>query len=365
MAELMASGRVAAKIFPYPLNAWYAVAWDHEVSARGLMSRTVAGKPMALYRTKDGRPVALANACWHRLAPLSMGKLVGNDEVQCPYHGLRFNSAGRCTSMPAQETVNPSAMVPSFPVVERHRYLWVWPGDVTRADPDLIPDMHQMDDPEWAGDGLTIEAPCNYQLILDNLMDLTHEEFIHTSSIGNDALSAADLDVTHTEDTVTVTRWMLGIEAPPLWRDQLAEKFPGYDGPVDRWQIIRFQAPSVICLDVGVAIAGTGAPQGDRSKGISGRTMNAITPVSAQECIYLWSFGRDWSIDKQRLTTQLRQGVINIFSEDEAMLVDQQRGINEHPDHEFYDLNIDAGGMWVRRLISRMIDAEAKATAGF
>ena len=150
MAELMSSGRVAAKIFPHPLNAWYAVAWDHDVSAKGLMSRTVAGKPMALYRTKDGRPVALANACWHRLAPLSMGKLVGNDEVQCPYHGLRFNSAGRCTAMPAQETVNPSAMVPSYPVVERYRYLWVWPGDLTLADPDLIPDMHQMDDPAWA-----------------------------------------------------------------------------------------------------------------------------------------------------------------------------------------------------------------------
>jgi nitrite reductase/ring-hydroxylating ferredoxin subunit len=115
MAELMSSGRVAAKIFPHPLNAWYAVAWDHEVSARGVLSRTVAGKPMALYRTRDGRPVALADACWHRLAPLSMGKLVGDDEVQRPYHGLRFNSAGRCTAMPAQETVNPSQLLPRGP----------------------------------------------------------------------------------------------------------------------------------------------------------------------------------------------------------------------------------------------------------
>ena len=55
--------------------------------------------------------------------------------------------------MPAQETVNPSAAVPSFPVVERHRFVWVWLGDPDLADPDLVPDMHQMDSPEWAGDG--------------------------------------------------------------------------------------------------------------------------------------------------------------------------------------------------------------------
>ena len=171
-----------AKNMDHPLNAWYAAAWDYEVTGKAILSRTIAEKPLAFYRTSTGRPVALADACWHRLAPLSMGKLVGADEIQCPYHGLRFNSAGRCTQMPAQETINPSAMVPSYPVVERNRYIWVWPGDPTAADPDLIPDMFQMDSPEWAGDGRTIAVEANYQLVLDNLMDLTHEEFVHSSS---------------------------------------------------------------------------------------------------------------------------------------------------------------------------------------
>ena len=202
------------------------------MTGKGLLARTVAGKPMALYRTGDGRPVALADACWHRLAPLSMGKLVGADEVQCPYHGLRYNSAGRCTSMPAQETVNPSAMVPSYPVVERYRYLWVWPGDITLADPDLVPDMHQMDDPEWAGDGLTIHAPCNYQLILDNLMDLTHEEFVHGSSIGQDELSESAFHTRVEDDgSVTVERWMLDVMPPPFWRKNIRDRFPDFDGP--------------------------------------------------------------------------------------------------------------------------------------
>ena len=54
----------------YPLNAWYAAAWDHEVG-RNLLAKTVAGRPIVFYRTTAGRAVALADACWHRLVPLS------------------------------------------------------------------------------------------------------------------------------------------------------------------------------------------------------------------------------------------------------------------------------------------------------
>ena len=136
----------------YPRNAWYVAAWDYEITRKPL-ARTIAGRPLAMYRTEDGRPVALADACWHRLAPLSMGKMVGKDEIQCPYHGIRYNSAGRCVSMPAQETINPSALVPSFPIVDRYRYAWVWIGDPALADPATIPDMSQMTDPDWTGDG--------------------------------------------------------------------------------------------------------------------------------------------------------------------------------------------------------------------
>jgi len=185
------------------------------------------GRPMALYRTERGRPVALADACWHRLAPLSMGKLVGADEIQCPYHGLRYNPSGRCTRLPAQETLNPSASVPSFPVVERHRYVWVWPGDPTLADPAAIPDMHQLDDPGWAGDGLTIEARCNYQLILDNLMDLTHEEFVHGSTLGQEELSQSEFSTKLVSDNhVTVTRWMVDVAPPPFWAKNIRDRFP-------------------------------------------------------------------------------------------------------------------------------------------
>ncbi|MGQ7787576.1 aromatic ring-hydroxylating dioxygenase subunit alpha [Nesterenkonia sp. K-15-9-6] len=357
MTDLGPTG-ATAKNMEYPLNAWYVAGWDYEIGRKEITARTVAGRPLALYRTEDGRPVALADACWHRLAPLSMGQLVGSDGIQCPYHGLRYNSAGRCTHMPAQETINPSAMVASYPAVERHRFVWVWPGDPTLADPSLIPDMHQMDSPDWAGDGRTIDVAANYQLVLDNLMDLTHEEFLHSSSIGQKELSSSDIDVTHDERTVTVTRYMEDIEAPPFWRKNMRDRFPDFEGRVDRWQIITFEMPSTICIDVGVAEAGTGALEGDRSRGVNGFVMNTITPVDRRRSLYYWAFMRNYGLDQQRITTQLRDGVHGVFAEDEEMLMAQQEAIEANPDHEFYNLNIDAGGMWVRRLIQAAVEAE-------
>jgi vanillate O-demethylase monooxygenase subunit len=268
--EPSASAAVTSKIFAHPLNAWYVAAWDHEVTNRTPLARTVAGRPLALWRGTDGRVSALADACWHRLAPLSKGAIIG-DELQCPYHGLRYNRAGRCTAMPAQKTINPSATVPSYPVVERHRFIWVWLGDADLADPARVPDMHQMDSPEWAGDGETIHAGCNYQLILDNLMDLTHEEFVHGSSIGQAELSGSEFETRREADgSVTVERWMYDVTPPPFWLSNLRDRFPDFEGTVDRWQIIHFYAPSTICIDVGVAEAGTGAREGDRSRGVNG-----------------------------------------------------------------------------------------------
>ena len=112
----MASGK------PFPLNAWYPAAWSHEVE-RAPTARTICGSDLVLYRRADGAVAALEDACWHRLLPLSMGRLVG-DQVVCGYHGLVFNSAGRCTHMPAQKTINPSIAIQIAAKRVRNRNQW-------------------------------------------------------------------------------------------------------------------------------------------------------------------------------------------------------------------------------------------------
>ena len=303
--------------------------------------------------------MALADACWHRLAPLSMGKLRGADEIQCGYHGICYDADGRATFMPAQETINPSATVHSYPVVERHRYVWVWPGDPALADPDLVPDLYYNDDPDWAGDGKTIHVNCSYQLIVDNLMDLTHEQFVHGSSIGHDSLSRVrlrghprradgdrhEVDARHRPAAV--------LEAQPA-------------GPVPRLRRPRRPVadhPLHRAVDGGHrrgrGQGGHRGPEGDRSQGVTGTVINTMTPETDNTCFYLWAFARDWCLDKQVITTRLREGVSGVFFEDEVMLEAQQRGIEANPGYDFYNLNIDAGSMWTRRIVSRMIAAES------
>jgi phenylpropionate dioxygenase-like ring-hydroxylating dioxygenase large terminal subunit len=349
----------------FPFNAWYAAAWDHEVK-RVLLPRTIANRNMVLYRTTTGEAVALENACWHRLLPLSLGRLV-DDEVECGYHGLVYDAQGRCTHMPSQETINPSACVPSYPVVERHRFVWVWPGDPALADPALVPDLHWNHDPAWAGDGQLIEVACDYRLVIDNLMDLTHETFVHGSSIGNREVAEAPFVTTHGDRSATVTRWMSGIEAPPFWASQIRQAH-GYTGPVDRWQIIRFEAPCTVAIDVGVAKAGTGAiphagHASDRREGVNGYVLNTITPSTDKTCLYFWAFCRNYLLTEQKITTELREGVTRVFCEDEVILEAQQRAIDAHPGYRFSNLNIDAGSMWARRLIDRQIAAEERVRA--
>ena len=88
-----------------------------------------------------------------------------------------------------------------------------------------------------------------------------------------------------------------------------------------------------------------------------------MTPETDRTCFYLWAFARDWCLDKQVITTRLREGVSGVFFEDEVMLEAQQRGIEANPDYDFYNLNIDAGSMWTRRIVQRMIDAELGSDA--
>lgn len=350
---------------PFPLNAWYAAAYDVEVK-HSLLARTICKQKLVLYRRSDGQVAALEDACWHRLMPLSLGRLEG-DELVCGYHGLVYNSQGRCTHMPSQETLNPSACVRAYPVVEKHRFVWVWPGDPVLADPALVPDMHWNDDPAWAGDGKMIRVACDYRLVVDNLMDLTHETFVHGSSIGNRAVAEAPFVATHGDRSATVTRWMENIDAPPFWAAQI-QHARGYQGKVDRWQIIRFEGPCTVNIDVGVAAAGSGAvPReghaGDRSRGVNGYVLNTITPETESTCLYFWAFARNYCIGEQRLTHELREGVAGIFREDELVLEAQQRAMDERPGQEFHNLNIDAGAMWARRLIDQMIAKEKPATA--
>jgi vanillate O-demethylase monooxygenase subunit len=92
--------------------------------------------------------------------------------------------------------------------------------------------------------------------------------------------------------------------------------------------------------------------------------MNTITPQTDRTCHYFWAFMRNYRLDSQLITTQLRQGVEGVFGEHEEMLTAQQKAIDANPGYEFYSLNVDAGGMWVRLIFDRMMQAETPHEVG-
>ena len=205
---------------------------------------------------------------------------------------------------------------------------------------------------------------CDYRLVLDNLMDLTHETYVHGSSIGQLAVAEAPFVATHGNRTATVTRWMEDIDAPPFWAGQLKHA-TGYEGRVDRWQIIRFEAPCTIAIDVGVARPAAARYRRVASRAIAPRRQRLRAQHhharNRKSCHYFWAFARNYCLGEQRLTHELREGVASIFREDELILEAQQQAIEERPGYSFYNLNIDAGSMWARRLIDAMVKAETPA----
>ena len=338
------------------MNSWYAVAWGHELG-RSLFARTVCGKAMVFYRREDGRVAALEDLCWHRLLPLSKGMLEG-DFVRCKYHGFVYDSAGQCVRMTAQDAIPTSARVANYPVAEKHRLVWVWPGDAAKADPSLIPDLHWFADPAWAGDGTYYHFRCDYRLLIDNLMDLTHETYVHPESIGSDEVASAPIKTEVEGEQVVVSRWMLDHQPANFWRRQI-----GGDKNCDRWQVIRWTAPATIAIDVGVAITGTGAPRGNRGQGVSMFVLNTITPETETSCHYFFGVPRNYKIDDRELSIGLMKAVAGIFNQDRDVLEAQQQAVSANPERALSNVNIDAGSVRTRRILQTKIRAEQASVA--
>ncbi|MSQ69906.1 MAG: aromatic ring-hydroxylating dioxygenase subunit alpha [Betaproteobacteria bacterium] len=343
---------------PFILNAWYVAAWPAEVASDKLLARTICAKEMVFFRDAAGRAVALEDRCCHRQLPLSQGWME-QSTVRCGYHGMRFDGAGLCVEVPAQDFIPPGARVIAYPVVERHGWIWVWPGDADRADPALVPDMFERNDhPDWTSGGGTTYIKGHYELISDNLLDLTHETYIHRDSLGNQAVVEHPIEVTSGEDTVTVQRLMIDHEPAPFWKKMLHLKL-GRDVSADRWQIINFAPPANLVLDVGVAPTGTGVPQGKRSAGVEGCNLNAITPESEDSTWYFWAFSRKFVREDGELSKKLVDTVRGIFEQDRVAIEAVHQTMKKNAGRPVVHLLNDKGQNLARRMVARRLEQEA------
>ncbi len=330
-------------------NRWYVAAWDGEVGTAPL-GRKICNENIVMYRKLDGSVVALRDACPHRLLPLSMGIREG-DNLRCKYHGMVLNPEGKPVEMPLRnDPVNDKICVQTYNVVEKHRFVWVWVGDQEKADETLVPDFWPCSSAGWVFDGGYTAVKCDYRLFIDNLMDLTHETYVHMGTIGQIELMESPLETRLEGDQVFLSRWMPGVDAPPFWRS-----FLGKEGPVDRWQICQFIEPCSVIIDVGVSPVSAGDTLESHDSGVRGFVIDSMTPETETTCHYFWGMARNFALDDYGVTQRMKDQQDIVFNEDVEVLEAQQKSIAENPDMRLRVLNIDSGGAHARRIIERLM----------
>jgi vanillate O-demethylase monooxygenase subunit len=339
----------------YPRNAWYVACMPNEIDEKPL-GRQVCGERIVFFRGPGGTVAAVEDWCPHRGAPLSLGRVV-EGRLVCGYHGLEMGCDGKPIAMPGQR-VRGFPAVRTFPVVERHGFVWVWAGEPARADPATIHRLPWADSADWAYGGGLYHVACDYRLMIDNLMDLTHETYVHATSIGQKEIDESVPKTTTEGDEVVTSRFMENVMAPPFWRMALRGNHLADDVPVDRWQICRFTPPSHVMIEVGVAHAGKGGYHADSAHKVSSVVVDFITPETGTSIWYFWGMARNFNPSDKALTATIREGQAKIFAEDLGMLEAQQRNLTAHPDRNLLKLNIDAGGVHSRRVLERIVAAE-------
>ena len=343
----------------FPKNAWYVACTPDEIDEKPL-GRRICNEAIVFWRGEGGRVSALEDFCPHRGAPLSLG-FVSEGRLVCGYHGLEMGCQGKTVSMPGQR-VGGFPAIRSYPVEERYGFIWVWPGDADKADLAAIPHLHWHDHPDWAYGGGLYHIACDYRLMIDNLMDLTHETYVHATSIGQKEIDETPCKTVVEGDTVITSRFMNGIMAPPFWRLALRGNHLADDVPVDRWQICRFTPPSQVMIEVGVAHAGLGGYDAPDDRKAYAVVVDFITPETETSIHYFWGMARKFNPRDKALTATIREGQGKIFAEDLEMLERQQRNLLAWPGRKLLNLNIDTGGVQSRRILDRLIAAEQATT---
>ena len=330
-------------------NLWYMAGWEEEIVGAGFLTRTLLGKPMVFFRKADGDGyVAFADRCPHRFAPLSRGKREG-DNVVCGYHGLAFDSRGRCVRSPFSPSVPPGCGVESFLVVAKDSILWFWPGDPALADPAAIGDFSCMTGGTPLGRGhLRFEA--HYELLTDNLLDLSHVEFLHTGSFGGGGVMFHGThSVKHDDDAIWSNWWIANIPPPP-WASFLPP-----ETRVDHWMDMRWLAPACMLLEVGICLTGA-----DRSQPIIPPLIgpHIVTPATEKSSHYFYGFPKlagDQSTDAVGVAFK---------EEDQPMIEAVQRNMG---DADFWAqrpaiLKVDTGAIHARRRLMKLRHEEAKSS---
>ena len=324
-------------------NRWYQLAWAEELADGAVLSRQVVGIPMVAFRTASGDIAVLDNRCPHRFAPLNEGKREG-DTIACPYHGLVFNAAGLCVHNPHGAATS-SLNVTSYPVLERYKAVWIWIGK-NSPDESVLPDLSFIDaTPETAQLRLYTLVAANYELLSDNIMDLSHADYLHANSLGSGFNTRAKSTMEEYPDHFSIAWRSDSDEPPPVFH---------MESPAKLWTEVDWYPPALMVLRAG------GHPVGKPEQGIDSLNLHNLTPETATTTHYFTCNARSFLVDDADFTAMLRDQLIHAFQfEDKPMIekIQRQMGTPDLWSLEPKMLPIDKGAVQARRRLAKLIEA--------
>ncbi|WP_160382608.1 aromatic ring-hydroxylating dioxygenase subunit alpha [Pseudooceanicola pacificus] len=339
-------------------RAWYMVAWSDEIAAGDKHRVMVMNAPIVLYRDTAGRLVALEDRCCHRAAPLSIGRIEG-DDLRCMYHGLKFDRTGRCIEIPGQDRIPPHACVRSYAVTEGGGWVWIWMDDPASADPDLIPPVRAVDDPAWIFRRGHLDYDANYMLINDNLLDFSHLSYVHENTFGDSPLFALTRPrISKLDRGVRISRWLRDM---PMPRTSLK----GGSGKTDRWMTYDFLVPGALLMTSGTYPAGTAERCGDQAPdGVdpieASCTCQLILPITDTTARYFFTNGPSSRTGSAEQAEHAMQLTLRAFDEDKEMIEAQSRTLSLDPYVKMVPVSADAALSMFRWKMNDLMKAEAE-----
>lgn len=331
-------------------NSWYQAGWSEEVTRDRPLVRTLLDQPVLFWRDDQDVLHAVLDMCPHRFAPLSEGTIAG-DRVICGYHGLAFGVDGRCVHNP-HGPVTGSMRVRSFPVIERHLAFWIWPGEPELADPALLPDLSFIDEAAPSARIMGVmPTAADYRLLSDNIMDLSHADYLHPTSLGG--VMTSSKATMKEEGNCVIARWeAYGADPIPAARASIPE-----GAKADFWIQVDWQAPALMVLATATTVSGTASTPENEA-----RTLHNMVPETATSTHYFFCSVRGFLTDDPEFSAYIRNALLHAFqNEDKPMIEAQQRRIGNR---DFWDLKplllkTDGPAVLARRKLAALIQNEA------
>lgn len=350
-----ANRTMAGPTTPLILNEWYCAGFGHEFE-RKLIKRKLLGFNVVFYRTEAGIPVALNDRCAHRSFPLSSGHLDG-DTVVCGYHGFCYDTQGDCTRVPSQERPPKNIGVRKYPLREHGRLVWIWMGDPALAEQTAPPVQPWMTDTSWDSSTGYLHMAANYVGLHENLLDLTHIEYLHAKTLG---LNSPGFAASPYEPKIEGSKISLERRVEPTGLPPVFAQTTGLGGIKTAARVSRTEYFSPAMEQVSASYFDASLPA-DTRREFSLHTAHLLTPETLNTMHYFIDHTWNWGQGDPEVQRLMHEGLFDAFEEDvKGMALVAANVVDSVDSPQFYEASVgsDAAAIAMRRHLKARADAE-------